>query len=87
MVYSLHEIPAGVLYENHTGATPSQCALMLPELEEFRQWAELADESETYQPLMEACDFHYRAYAAYLTSEPRLSSYSEYLSRLVPRRP
>src|SRR5262249_31421776 len=59
--FSLHELPAGVLY-GVDGASPEQCQELQEELEEFRALAAEEEQEERYGEFINRCRFHFRAY-------------------------
>lgn len=76
--YSLHELPAGVLWDQD-GATAEQCEELSALLEEFRASVEQLGETSTYTELIAECGLHFREYRAYLALERPTASYAEYL--------
>jgi hypothetical protein len=78
--YSLHEIPAGVLY-GIDGASPEQCHELEKELDEFCRLVAQEQMEERYAELIRACRLHFRAYRDYLLNRGKYSSYAEYLSK------
>lgn len=84
LCFSLHELPAGVLY-GMDGATAEQCGELERELEEFcRLAAEHGGEAQ-YQELIAKARFHFRAYRDYLSGPGRCRSYAEYLAQEARR--
>lgn len=79
--YSLHEIPAGVLY-GMDGASPEQCFELEQEVQEFSQIANQEQMTAQYQPLIDDCLFHFRAYRDYLGKMSQFESYEDYLTRI-----
>src|SRR5262249_24513856 len=77
--YSLHEIPAGVLY-GIDGASPQQCQELEEELDEFCRYVGQEKVEQRYAALIRSCRLHFRAYRDYLLNRERYSSYQEYLS-------
>ncbi|WP_145944116.1 hypothetical protein [Fuerstiella marisgermanici] len=77
---TLHELPTGVLYGND-GASFDQCREMLQELDGFIRYANRLGIAEEYADLVANCQFHYKAYAEYLTDRREASCYADYLSR------
>ncbi|MGK7311786.1 MAG: hypothetical protein ACN0LA_06055 [Candidatus Longimicrobiales bacterium M2_2A_002] len=65
--YTLHELPAGVLY-GHDGATAEECVELQAFLSEFRTHLEFLGLIERYQDLLAACEFHFTAYHRYLVA-------------------
>jgi hypothetical protein len=76
--YTLHELPAGVLY-GVDGATVDQCDELLAELEEFRELLAADGRPGEYAQLKSACDHHFRAYKRYLLERPAHESYARFL--------
>ena len=76
--YTLHELPAGVLF-GVDGASVDECDELLAELDEFR--ALLAAEGRTgdYETLVAECVYHYRAYKQYLLERPQNKNYRGFL--------
>ena len=75
--YTLHELPAGVLYGNN-GATVEQCKDLETELAFFRGLL-TSTESEQFQNLVELASVHYPAYRAYLSQNQR-QGYATFLA-------
>jgi hypothetical protein len=78
--YSIHEVPAGVLY-GIDGASPEQCQELEEELEEFCRLVAHEGEQERYAELIRACRLHFRAYRDYLLHREKYGSYAAYLSQ------
>ena len=76
--YTLHELPAGVLY-GVDGATVDQCDELLAELEEFRALVAMEGQSHDYGQLMSEWGHHFRAYKRYLLERPAHQSYPRFL--------
>lgn len=81
--YTLHELPAGVLY-GRDGATPGECDELLAGLAEFREHLGLTGQAVEYDRLVRDCDFHYRTYRASLAAGRPGGSYEQYLSAEAP---
>lgn len=79
--YSIHEVPAGVLWDNN-GATTDQIALLQQDLAEFQGLIESLDLSEEYADLVRACEFHYTEYGDHLTDR----QHPTYAAHLEARR-
>ena len=77
--YSLHELPAGVLY-GMDGASPEQCLELERELQEFCGLVAQEDMHETYANLIRDCGFHFRGYRDYLLHRERYQNYGEYIA-------
>ena len=80
--YTLHELPAGVLYDRD-GATVGGCDELLSELAEFREHLAATGQAAEYGRLVAECDFHYRAYRDYLTTGRPGGSYGRYLASVA----
>jgi hypothetical protein len=82
--YSMHELPAGVLW-NPNAATPAQCAELMTDLNRF---AVLSDQlGISTQEFVEACRWHLDHYPHYLSRRRHFVDYAEYvLDRGGPRR-
>jgi hypothetical protein len=78
--YTLHELPAGVLY-GVDGATIAQCDKLLAELDEFRSLIAIEGRATEYAELVADCDLHFNAYKQYLLERPSQQSYSQYLEQ------
>lgn len=79
LAYTLHELPAGVLY-GFDGATVEQCRDLTEMLSEFREQVRLLGESR-YAELIADCEQHYTAYPKYLTSRAAHDTYAAFLAR------
>jgi len=77
--YSIHEVPAGVLY-GIDGASPEQCQELEAELEDFRRLVEQECMQDRYAELIRACRLHFWGYRDYLLHREKYSSYAAYLS-------
>jgi hypothetical protein len=80
--YSLHEVPAGVLY-GVDGASPEQCQELEEELDGFYRLVAQEQMQERYAELFRACYLHFRGYQDYLLNRERYKSYAEYLAQNV----
>lgn len=78
--YSLHELPAGVLY-GMNGATPEQCEQLLELLQEFEQHLSIMQQTDRFAELVSECRLHYRLYADYLRDGRASGGYEAYLNR------
>ena len=76
--YTLHELPAGVLY-GRDGATIQECGELLELLGEFRTHVAILEQEERVADLVAECDQHFRAYRDYLQDVPRVDSYERFL--------
>ena len=81
--FSLHELPAGVLY-GMDGATADQCLELQEELKEFQDLVQQHDQLVSYQSLIADCQYHFRHYHAYLLRRDDFTSYSDFLARMAP---
>jgi hypothetical protein len=77
--YTLHELPAGVLY-GHDGATAEQCDELLELLADFKRHVEATAQTDRFARLVQDCDFYFRAYAGYRRSG-LTSSFAQYVQR------
>jgi len=77
--YSLHELPAGVLY-GMNGASISECAELIQELDEFCGFVKADGREDDYRDLTEECRLHFSAYRDYLENRRLYASYASYLS-------
>jgi hypothetical protein len=75
--YTIHELPAGVLY-GHDGATAEQCDELLELLADFTRHVEATAQTDRFAKLIQDCDFNFRAYAGYRRSG-LTSSFAEYV--------
>lgn len=80
-IYSLHELPAGVL-DGMNGATSEACRIYEKEVQEFEELLQKRDLSEKYDELVQDCKFHYKNYRIYLENKAHYKSYEDYLSKL-----
>lgn len=79
--YTLHELPAGVLY-GQNGATAEQCGELLELLAEFSGHVQALGETEKFAELISECDFHFRSYREYLLQSRPGGSYERFLESL-----
>jgi len=77
--YSIHEVPAGILY-NANGATITECLELLEELEELRSLVEAEGLWEEYDARIRECALHFRGYADYLSNREEYASYAAYMN-------
>lgn len=77
--YTLHEVPAGVLYDFFRGATVEECDELLARIGDFVSLVELAGVRENYKELIQDCAFHYQSYRDYLLVRTPGDSYKAYL--------
>ena len=78
--YTLHELPAGVLY-GHDGATAEECEELLEFLTEFQAHVQILGEQEKYADLIVDCRSHYNAYRDYLRAGCPHDSYDQFFER------
>lgn len=78
--YSLHELPAGVLY-GMDGATPDECLELELELNEFVRLVAGTNDGADYEELLRDCRYHFPAYRDYLLNREQYGSYADYLGR------
>jgi len=76
--YSVHEVPAGVLY-GIDGASPEQCQELEEELDELCRLVGQEQLEQRYGQLIRTCRLHFRAYRDYLFNRDRYSSYEAFL--------
>ncbi|MGC4070166.1 MAG: hypothetical protein QM784_37010 [Polyangiaceae bacterium] len=77
IMYTLHELPAGVLYGSN-GATLEQCDDLIAELAFFRGLL-TSVEIEHFQDLIERASIHYPSYREYLLQD-RKQGYAAFLA-------
>lgn len=77
--YTLHEIPAGVLF-GHDGATPDECAELTRLISDFRDHVEILGETSRYAKLIDDCKYHYQTYRNYLSGGVLADSYTAFLA-------
>jgi len=74
--YSMHELPAGVLW-NPNAATAKQCAELLSDLHQFTALSkELGFEHDEF---IQGCMWHLEHYPHYLSRQKHFSSYAQYI--------
>jgi hypothetical protein len=76
--YSLHELPAGVLYGSDP-ATAEECDELLKELEQFRAHVEALRREPEFEDLLAQSELHFNAYREYRLSPPPGESYERFL--------
>lgn len=81
--YSLHELPAGVLY-GMDSATPEECLELVRELDEFWELVVGTNDEEACRELVEQCRLHFPAYRDFLLHWEPYTSYEHYLARKDP---
>ena len=78
--YTIHELPAGVLYGSD-GTTLQACTELLELLSTFHSHVTALGETDKYSDLIAECNFHYDAYRDYLQDRKPGEQYAEYLER------
>jgi hypothetical protein len=78
LVYTLHELPSGVLY-GHDGASVDQCEELLQLLEEFKDHVSVLGRDDDFKALIADCAFHYQMYRQYLLVRPAATRYEQFL--------
>ncbi|WP_223786562.1 hypothetical protein [Marinicella meishanensis] len=76
--YTIHELPSGVLWGNN-GASIEQCSELMELLDEFKELANEVNVMKGHEHLMKECEFHFQAYADYLSNKSDHQSYVQYL--------
>jgi hypothetical protein len=76
--YTLHELPAGVLF-GANGATSDECIVLQGDLDEFKALLR-GPERETFADLIASAELHYHAYRDYLSGKPKYKSYANFLA-------
>ena len=76
--YTLHELPAGVLW-GRDGATAEQCVELQGLLADFREHTDRLQETTRYTDLIKDCELHFRSYREYLLAGRPGGSYEAYL--------
>lgn len=74
--YSMHELPAGVLW-NPNAATPAQCVTLMADLNRFAVVSEQL--SIATQEFVEACRWHLDHYPHYLSRRRHFADYARYV--------
>ena len=77
--YTLHELPAGVLY-GHNGATLTECDELLAELADFREHVDILGDTARFAALIDECALHFPRYREYLASGRAGDSYERFLA-------
>ena len=80
LAYTLHEVPAGVLY-GHDAASAHECAELLDYLSDFEEHVQTLGDEDSYRELIADCRFHYSAYRDYLRSGRANGSYQAFVSK------
>ncbi|EUJ09475.1 hypothetical protein Meth11DRAFT_0269 [Methylophilaceae bacterium 11] len=74
--YSMHELPAGVIW-NPNAATTKQCAELLNDLYQFEALSnELGIEHDKF---IQGCSWHLEHYPHYLSRQKHFSGYAQYI--------
>jgi len=76
--YTLHELPAGVLY-GANGATESECAELMKATYELEELA--AHLNKDLVSFLALCRWHYERYPHYLGRQRHFVSYSHYMEK------
>jgi hypothetical protein len=79
LAYTLHELPAGVLY-GHDSASIEECTELLSSLDDFRSHLDVLGERSRYAELVANCQYHFEAYRKYLAVRLVGQSYAEFLA-------
>ena len=74
--YSVHELPAGVLW-GPDGATPKQCAELMEDLYRFEELSRLLNMEN--QEFIEGCRWHFEHYPHFLSRQKHFKGYAEYI--------
>jgi hypothetical protein len=77
--YTVHELPAGVLY-GQNGATATECLELLELLEEFKTHVEAAGRRPEFEALIAECELHYRRYREYILAGCPGGSYERFVA-------
>jgi len=77
--YSLHELPAGVLYDQN-GATLEQCVEMEQDLRLLESLAEACGTTAAVEDILKRARFHIRTYREYLQTRKSGDTYAQYLT-------
>ena len=78
--YTLHELPAGVLY-SYEGASIDECRELQSELDDFVHHTEALGVTDDYAGLVADCRFHYNTYSKYLADRNGAACYADFLSQ------
>ena len=74
--YTLHELPAGVLYDSN-GADEIKCKELMSEVFKFEK---MCDENNyDCRSLIEVCKWHYERYPHYLSRHRHFGNYENYM--------
>lgn len=86
LCFSLHELPAGILY-GMDGATPEQCQALESELDELCRLVEADGRLDDYLELIKKCRFHFQKYRDFVENPGQYRSYAEFLNSIGANRP
>ena len=75
LAYSMHELPAGVLWHPNA-ATPSQCAKLMDDVSRMEVISKLLDLA--IEDFVEACRWHLGHYPHYRSRERHFVNYAQY---------
>ena len=76
--YTLHELPAGVLYD-HDGADEKKCAELMSETYRLERLA--LDRGVDLAEFIAACRWHYERYPHYLSRQRHFGTYANYMAK------
>lgn len=76
--YTLHELPAGILYDAN-GADAEKCAALMKET--YRIESLSAELGVDCSDLIAVCRWHYERYPHYLSRHRHFGSYANYISK------
>jgi hypothetical protein len=76
--YTLHELPAGVLYDAN-GADEKKCVELMSDT--FRLEALAKDLGVDLSEFIATCRWHYERYAHYLSRQRHFGSYANYMAK------
>lgn len=79
--YTLHELPAGVLY-GADGANAKECADLMKGTYELEELASIV--GKDMSDFLATCRWHYERYAHYLGRQRHFGSYPNYLKKHPP---
>lgn len=74
--YSMHELPAGVLW-NPNAATAKQCVELMSDLYRFEELSKSLDIDQGN--FIQDCRWHLEHYPHYLSRQKHFSSYAQYI--------
>ena len=76
--YTLHELPAGVLYDAN-GADEKKCAELMSDT--YRLEALAKDIGSDLSEFLATCRWHYERYPHYLSRQRHFGSYANYMAK------